>query len=438
MPRPEAITCAYLDFDSYFASVEQQRRPELRGRPVGITPSPRQMGGTIAVSREAKRAGVSRVGGRVEALRLCPDMAFVAQDPQHYIAVHHAALAAIRTVVPIHEVRGVDELSIRLLSNEAAEPEVLAARINAALADSIGEHVTASIGFSTNRVLAKMASAFDKPCGVTVWHPRDWPGPLRDLPFAAVPGIGDRMAARLAAAGVPDLSAFLDIDPKHARAIWGNVNGERMWRYLHGERVEEPATRRSMIGHGRVLPRNWRGLERPYGTARFLVVKAARRMRRWGYCAGGFYLGVKFRDPDNDRNVYTRDATAREAFHRWSTEVTMFHDNDDHACLAALDRAWGIMAACVRRDGRDHPRVNLAHVQIAFLRLRPVEDRQADLFADDRPNAAKWRAATRAVDELTHRYEATVVSQGILVEPPGGNAGTKIAFGRVPEAADAW
>ena len=425
----------YLDFDSFFASVEQQRRPELRGRPVGITPSPVQMGGTIAVSREAKRAGVSRVGGRKAALAICPDMAFVPQDPSHYIAVHHRALAAIDTVVPVHEVRGVDELSIRLTPGEARDPEGLAARINAALADAIGPHITASLGFSANRVLAKMASAYDKPCGVTVWDPADMPGPILDLPFAAVPGIGERMERRLVAAGVPDIPAFLAIGPKHARRIWGNVNGERMWRYLHGEEVEEPATQTSMIGHGRDLPRRWRGLEEPYHVARFLTVKAARRMRRWDYAARHLYLGVKFRDPEMEQNVYTRDAERAEQFRKWATETDMTFDNDDHACLAALDRNWARLVGVTKPVAGT---VNVAHVQVAFTGLRPLAERQADLFADTRPNAEKWRRVTEAVDHLTTRYQKTCITQGVWKEPPGGNAGTKIAFGRVPEAEDAF
>ena len=434
MYKPDTLTTAYLDFDSFFASVEQQRRPHLRGRPVGITPSPLQMGGTIAVSREAKAAGVARVGGREAALALCPDMAFVAQDPVHYIAVHHKALAAIGTVVPVQEVRGVDELSIRLTPHEAREPERIARRINGALAHSIGAHITASIGFSTNRVLAKMASAHDKPCGVTVWHPRDWPGPLSGLPLQAVPGIGERMVARLARNGIHDIPALLAVEPKHARRIWGNVNGERMWQALHGYAVQDAPTQTSMIGHGRVLPRRWRGLEEPYGVARFLTVKAARRMRRWDYCARHAYLGVKFRDPDMERNVYTRDAHAREQFRKWATQTDMTYDNDDHACLAALKRNWAELEA-VTRHAPAH--LNIAHVQIAFTGLAPVEARQADLFADDRPNAWKWRRVTEAVDSLTRRYQATCVTQGQWREPPGGNAGTKIAFGRVPEPEDA-
>jgi len=432
--RPDRITTAYLDFDSYFASVEQQRRPELRGRPVGITPSTIQMGGTIAVSREAKAAGVSRVGSAKDALTICPDMAFVAQDPPHYIAVHHAAIAAIDTVIPVHEVRGVDELSIRLTPAEARDPEWIAARINGALAEAIGPHISASIGFSTNRVLAKMASAYDKPCGVTVWHPRDMPGPILDLPFAAVPGIGSRMAIRLQRAGISNISEFLAIGSKHARAIWGNVQGERMWHYLHGYEVEDPATKKSMIGHGRVLPRAWRGLEQPYGVARFLTVKAARRMRRWGYCAGRFYLGVKFRDPGFGHNYYSSDKAARDSIQRWSGEASMTFDNDDHACLTALAHVWERMASLTSQDWN---MLNVAHVQIALTGLQPVAQRQADLFADTRPNAEKWRKVTEAVDTITARYQSSPVMMGHCLEPPGGHAGTKIAFGRVPEAEDA-
>ena len=432
--RPDRLTWLYLDFDSFFASVEQQDNPELRGRAVAITPSALQMGGSIAVSREAKAAGCARVGGRPALLARCPDMAFVAQRPTRYIEVHNQAVSAINGVVPVFDVRGVDEMAILLDPCEAREPEALAGRINAALAESIGPFITASLGFSTNRVLAKMASAFDKPCGVTVWHPRDWPGPLRELPFAAVPGIGERMAARLEAAGVPDLSAFLDISPKRARKVWGNVLGERMWYRLQGYDLRDPDTETSMIGHGRVLPRDWQGLERPYGAARFLVVKAARRMRRWGLCAGCFYLGIKIRPPGNTRAAYTRDPQGQEEFHRWATEVEMPGVDDDHGCLSALREAWSRLE---RDCGALGETLNIAHVQIALTSLCPKASRQSDLFADPRPNAAKWAKVTEAVDSLTRRYQSSPIMPGRCEEPPGGNAGTKIAFGRVPEAEDA-
>jgi len=435
---PETITYAYLDFDSFYASVEQQRRPELRGRPVGITPSNTQMGGTIAVSREAKRLGISRVGGRKDALKICPDMAFVAQDPEHYMRVHHAALKAIDSVVPVHDIRSVDELGIRLSPAESREPEWLSARIKGALAESIGPYISASIGFSTNRVLAKIAGALEKPDGCTVWQPADTPAHLATIPLKDVPGIGERMLIRLQRNGITTIPGLLAISPKRARAIWGSVLGERMWQYLHGYEVEEPPTQKSMIGHGRVLPRYWQGFDQPYLTARLLTIKAARRMRRWGYCAGSFYLGLKFRDPDNDRNVYTRDDRGRETFHRWGAETEMHFANDDHAGLAALDRLWTQVRKVPpnTRDGGRWDHINVAHVQITFAGLRLLSGRQSDLFADDRPDAQKWRRVTTAVDALNTRYTASVITQGPWVPPPGGNAGGKIAFNRVPEMED--
>ena len=436
--KPSRIAYAYIDFDSFFASVEQQRRPELRGRPVAITPSSEQMGGAITVSREAKAAGCPRVASRRDLLALCPDMAFVAQDPEHYMRVHHAALEAIDTVVPVHIVRSIDEMGVRLTSNEAADPHGLAARIREALADAIGPWITASIGFSTNRVLAKMAGASEKPEGCTVWHPDDWPGPLLDLPFAAVPGIGERMVVRLADNDIFNMEELLAISPKHARRIWGNVVGERMWHYLHGYEMDEPETETGMIGHGRVLPRAWRGFDQPYETARLLTIRAARRMRRWGYCASRFYLALKFRPAGNSRSVFSKDLSADEEFTRWASETDMPGVDDDHACLAALDRLWTRVRRIPpgQRDGGMWDGINVAHVQITFMGLEPVASRQSDMFADVRPEAQKWRAVTKAVDSLNTRYKASLVTQGPWVPPPGGNAGGKIAFCRVPEPED--
>ena len=283
MRKPDTIEHLYLDFDSFFASCEQQRRPELRGRPVGITPSTgnadRGFGAVIAASREAKRAGVRNVSNQREALKICPDMIFVPQDPAFYREMHHGAQASIKSVLPIAKVMSIDELSCQLAPEHVADPLRTAQRIKQALAAGIGEHTTASIGFAPNAHLAKIACKEDKPDGATVWRPRDLPAALLHIPLGGVPGIGSAMSRRLEAAGITDMAGLLATSPKQLRRIWGNVAGERFWYAMHGYEVITQKTTRSMIGHGRVLPAQWRGMDAPYGCARMLLTKAARRLR---------------------------------------------------------------------------------------------------------------------------------------------------------------
>ena len=111
MRKPLSIERLYLDFDGFFASVEQQARPALRGKPIGIVPF-KDVATTcvIAASREAKRFGVKNVMNVAEAKRICPQLLLVPQTPDLYRRAHNTLLAEIGSVIPIDAVKSIDEL----------------------------------------------------------------------------------------------------------------------------------------------------------------------------------------------------------------------------------------------------------------------------------------------------------------------------------------
>lgn len=159
MRRPKQIECLYLDFDGFFASVEQTARSELRGLPVGVVP----FTGTdrtcvIAVSREAKLFGIGNAMPVNEARALCPNIVLVAQSPDLYRRAHNALLSEISAVLPIAAVKSIDELTTcRVEPSHRADPLALGRRIKDRIATGVGPHITCSIGFAANRQLAKMA-----------------------------------------------------------------------------------------------------------------------------------------------------------------------------------------------------------------------------------------------------------------------------------------
>lgn len=426
MRKPETIEHLYLDFDSFFASCEQQRRPELRGRPVGITPTTghpgRSFGGVIAASREAKKAGLRGVLSQREALKVCSDMVFVPQDPYFYREMHHRAQASIKTILPIHKVMSIDELSCKLGREQIQNPLDCARAIKTALAEDIGPYVSASIGFAANSHLAKMACKEEKPDGATVWRPKDLPKAILHIPLNGVPGIGNGMLERLSKAGIHDMAALLDTSPKQLRRIWGNVGGERFWQAIQGYEVITQKSKRGMIGHGRVLPATWRGTDQPYGCARMLLVKAAHRLRREGFYADKLYISLKIREAPG---AETRG---------WANATELHSANDDRTCLKALDRLWRPMAEEFARQRC----ACIAHVMVSFSGLTPIESRQFDLWKTEDPERQRWEAVTRVIDQLNADAEASLVTVGPWAPPPGGNAGGKIAFTRVPKTEDFW
>jgi len=280
MRKPATIEHLYLDFDGFFASVEQQRDPNLRGRPVGVVPYEGGRTCIIACSREAKAYGVKNIMMVDEARRICRDLVLVPQKPDLYRRAHHALLAEIASVIPIDTVKSIDELACTLDDNQRRDPAALAMRIKRAIRYNIGATITCSIGFAANRHLAKIAGGTQKPDGLTIWHPHLMPGPLLKVALEDIPGVGRRMATRLAGHRVSTTGHLLELAPKQMRAIWRNVTGERLWYALHGYTIESPQSERAMFGHARVLPPDARNLDDAYAIARLLLIKAARRMRR--------------------------------------------------------------------------------------------------------------------------------------------------------------
>ena len=119
MRRPSEIEVLYLDFDGFFASVEQQADRRLRGRPVGIVP----FAGTtrtcvIACSREAKIHGVKNVMNVLDAKRLCPDLVLVPQKPDLYRRAHNALISEIAAVNPVDAIKSIDELTCKVQASD--------------------------------------------------------------------------------------------------------------------------------------------------------------------------------------------------------------------------------------------------------------------------------------------------------------------------------
>lgn len=417
MRRPDRIECLYLDFDGFFASVLQQAMPALRGRPVGVIPfeiDDTARTSVIACSREAKAAGCKNVMSVPDALALCPDLVLVPQRPDLFRRAHNALLNEISCELPIETVKSIDELACRLDTAQADAPQDLARRIKRRLSDNVGPYITCSIGMAANRLLAKTACKIDKPDGTTIWHPPDMPGPLLKAMLEEISGIGPRLALRLARAGITTMTQLLASQPKQLRALWGNVTGERMWYALHGYDVKAMPTARGMYGHGRVLAPDWRTLPRAEECSRLLLTKAARRMRRDGWSAKSLHLSL---------GLYGRS---------WGAELTLPSVQDDHACRDALSRLW--QGAHVALP----PRTRVQRVGVTLGDLAPAAERQLDLLLDDEDDRQRWETLTGTMDGLNAKFGRRVVTLGDWRPPPGGFAGGKIAFTRIPTAEDFW
>lgn len=414
MRQAETIERLYLDFDGFFASVMQQADPRLRGRPVGVIPfdgSAADATVVIACSKEAKARGCSNVMRVHEARAICPDIVLVTQRPDLFRRAHNTLVNEITCEIPIETVKSIDELSCILDTAAIAEPEALAQRIKTRIRQNVGDQITCSVGFAANRLLAKIACKMDKPNGVTVWHPSNMPAPLLPLSIDVIPGIGRRMQARLQAAGIAAMEDLWKSQPKHLRAIWKSVNGERMWYALHGYDVYAQPTERGMFGHGRVLPPGSRDSVSAAKFSRVLLTKAARRMRRDGFYASKLWLGLDMR-----QGV-------------WFGERDLPSVKDDQACLAALKLLWD------KANREIPPRHEIIRVFVNLAELSPAHARQLDLLLNDDVERQKCETLTDTIDTLNRKFGKRVVTLGEWT-PPGDYAGAKIAYNRIPSAED--
>jgi DNA polymerase IV len=291
------LRALYLDFNSYFASVEQQLRPHLRGRPVAVVPSLVDTTSCIAASVEAKYFGV-KTGTRVsDARHLCPRITFIESRPEIYVEWHHKLIAAVESCAPIAAVNSVDEMWIRLSGSDRGrvQAEKLAREIKAAVA-SVGDWMKCSIGIAPNEFLAKTASDMMKPDGLVIIESKDLPDALFRLKLTDFVGIGKKMHERLLTNGIGTVHALTSADLETLRKVWGGVEGERMWAKLRGEDIERAPTQKASISHSHVLAPNLRTHMAAASVFSRLTQKAAMRLRHYELVAKSISVSMKLRD----------------------------------------------------------------------------------------------------------------------------------------------
>ncbi|NUN97041.1 MAG: hypothetical protein HUU16_12775 [Candidatus Omnitrophica bacterium] len=224
----------FLDLNSYFASVEQELHPELRGKPIAVVPLMADTTFCIAASYEAKAFGV-KTGTRVdEAKRMCPGLLCIQARHDHYVEYHHKIVDAVESCVPVHAVISIDEMVSKLTGSQQNTDKArsLALSIKATIREKVGSTLRCSIGLATNRFLAKVASDMQKPDGLTVIEQKDLPDILLTLQTRDFPGIGPRMEKRLQEHEIFTVKQLLDCSETTMRKIWGGVVGERFWHLL--------------------------------------------------------------------------------------------------------------------------------------------------------------------------------------------------------------
>uniref|UniRef100_A0A832I1P5 DNA polymerase IV n=1 Tax=Eiseniibacteriota bacterium TaxID=2212470 RepID=A0A832I1P5_UNCEI len=397
-----------VDMDAFFASVEQAHHPHLRGRPVIVCGDPERRGVVTAASYEARPFGVRAGMPLAEARRRCPQAAYVAGNPEKYVATSLRLLDLYLRWSPDVEPFSVDEAFVGLpAARTLEEAAAVAGAIQRAIAEEHG--LGASIGVGPNKLVAKMASGVRKPRGLTALDEaafRDtfWPRDVQELW-----GVGPKLAARLRALGIATVGDLARA-PAHAlRGAFGVV-GAQLREAAHGHDdtplvpYHRGADAKSM-GHEVTLPEDCADRARLEGTLLRLSDQVGRRLRAEGYV--GRIVTLKL------RNRRFETITRQRALPAHTAECPPMFE-----AVRALFRAHWTGGA-----------VRLLGVSVSGLE-RATGGEQAELFAAD----GRRRRLREAVDRVRDRLgEASVVPLGSLAyrrapgHVPFGVVGPRIA-----------
>jgi DNA polymerase-4 len=414
----------FVDLNSYFASVEQQDRPELRGKPVGVVPMMADTTCCIAASYEAKTFGV-RTGTIVaDAKRMCPEIVLVEARHEIYVEYHHRIVEAVESCLPVTAVLSIDEMACRLMGRERP---LLAAlelgrRVKARIQEQVGPMMRSSVGLATNRYLAKIASDMEKPNGLVALTLDILPQALSQLNLRDLPGIGARTEKRLNEKGIHTMDDLLALNCEQAGQLWGSVWGERLWHWLQGEDFDMTETEHlKSISHSHVLAPEMRTSEKAWAVAHKLLHKAAMRLRAGRLWASSIGLAVGFAVPRGQNAPISRFGVPTRG---WHEEIRLSECQDNQTLIAALSRMWAN-----RPTGAGYDEPYFIGVNLNGL----VPDRLHSLNLFDALDGERSRARLlAAMDQLNQKYGMSTLAPATMLTAYKA-APTRIAFHSIPD-----
>ena len=420
-PRLEWL---FLDLNSYFASVEQELRPELRDRPIAVVPVLADTTCCIAASYEAKRFGV-RTGTQVgEAKRMCPGLLLIEARHEVYVDYHHRIVEAVESCLPVTSVMSIDEMACRLMGRE--QPLLaaleLGREVKAAVRRKAGATLRCSVGLATNRYLAKVASDMEKPDGLVALTPDVLQNALIALRPRDLPGVGARMEKRLQTAGIQTMEQLLSLDREQLNTAWGGIGGEKLWHWLRGEDFGDPDLEHpKSIGHSHVLSPELRTPNGAYAVANKLLHKAAMRLRKGRLWAAHMTLTIRFA-------VGSAAASSKHSsgIHQkpWVLSAALLECQDNQTLLEGLQRLWAQSPA-----GRSEQKPFFVGVSLG--NLVPDHLHTLSLFSGLEEEEKRTRLAT-TIDRVNYKYGTHTLGFASMLLA-GAAAPTRIAFSSIPD-----
>ena len=299
--------------DAFYASVEQRDNPALRGKPLAVGGSPQSRGVVAAASYEARTFGVRSAMPMARAVRLCPDLLIVRPDFARYRADSQRVMAILRECTPLVEPLSLDEAYLDVTENNWGEPLAtdVAKRIKKLIYENVG--LTASAGVAPNKFLAKIASGWEKPDGLTVISPGRVEHFLRELPVEALWGVGPVTAKKLRGIGIEKLVDIRTTEEKTLRECVGSLaDWLKQLSYGDDPREVKPDRPWKSISSETTYVEDLEDIEEMRKQLSTLAAEVCESMKKKNLLARAVTIKVRYSDFTTVTRSHTADPATRE------------------------------------------------------------------------------------------------------------------------------
>ncbi len=401
--NPEPPQILHIDLNSCFASVEQQARPLLRDRPVGVTNRLAKHCILVAVSYEAKALGV-KVGMRnSDAQLLAPGIVVLETDPPKYHHVYKQLVRIMKSYSPLVIMKSIDEGIIDFAGTRSAvnkRPLVeIGYEIKRRLCEDVGSWLRCNIGIAPNRFLAKTAASLHRPDGLDVITYKNLRRTLATLELTDLTGIAERNAARLNACGIYSPLQFLDAPSELLhRRVFKSVCGDDWYQRLRGYEVDDREFSVKTVGRQFVMDEFQPSDTKVRSRLAILCETTGLKLRYKGLCARGIFVYARYSSGDYwyERKAFKSSFFSNAEIHRRATLLFNRAPRDDY----------------VRELG------------VSCYLLEPSNQNQISLL--DEINREIW--LTEAVDTINAQFGESTITMAVSAGSKG-KVKQKIPFG---------
>lgn len=376
----------HVDLNSAFATIEQQSRPLLRGKPVAVVNRRTIYTSIVAASYEAKAKGI-KVGMKLtDALKIEPNLAAVESDPAKYKFVYHKLMAILNSYSPNVVMKSIDEGVMDFYHSPTSLSLIeIGYQIKQRLRDEVGSAMRCNVGIGPNRFLAKMAAGLHKPDGLDLIDANNLRQVMTGLKLTDLTGIAGALEKRLNAVGIFTPIEFLDASQiALEKVVFKSICGGQWYKRLRGFEVDNVSCDTKTIGRQYVLERRNLKREEIATMLHNLCESVGCRLRRQNKVARGIYVYVR-----TDQRKY-------------------WHSNRMYQLPFYSDKTINLLAQQLFLKAPD----GIREIGVHCYGLSENDDNQVSLFNDE---LVREQYLVSAMDQINQRFgERTIHSANTL------------------------